>query len=164
MTFTFHMTVTSTDGTVTKGACSDADVRRSLATAARRGHQVEVTPQGGANIAREIPGKGRHSVIYEGARRAGRLTATMREDLRLIATRPAAEFQPETGRIQAGYINSIPPAASSRLRFHGLIAVNGMQVTVSLSARLAILAQDSKPFPWAHVLSSGELADFCDSH
>ena len=29
MTFTFYMTVTSTDGTVAEGACSDAEVRRS---------------------------------------------------------------------------------------------------------------------------------------
>jgi hypothetical protein len=162
MTFTFFMTVTSTDGSVAEGACSDADVKRSIATAARRGYQVEVTPGGGANIAREIPGKGRHSVICKPFRNAGSLTPTVRTDLRLIGLRPTAEFQPGTGRIKAGWLNSIPPAASARLRSHGLVAVDGTTVTVSLSARLAMLARDYAPAPWAHILTPGQLAAFCD--
>lgn len=161
MTFTFFMTVTSTDGTVAEGACSDADVRRSLATAARRGYQVEVTPGGGASIVREIPGKGSHRVTYKPFRNAGNLTPTVRLDLRLIDTR-SSEFQPATGRIKAGYVNSIPPGTSARLRLYGLVAVNGTTVTVSMSARLAMLARDNKPAPWAHILTPSQLADFCD--
>lgn len=161
MDFTFFMTVTSTDGTVAEGACSDADVRRSLATAARRGYQVEVTPNGGASIVREIPGKGSHRVTYKPFRSALNLTPTARLNLRLIDTR-RAEFQPATGRIKAGYVNSIPPAASSSLRSRGLVAVDGTTVTVSMSARLAMLARDHKPAPWAHILTPGQLAGFCD--
>jgi len=160
MTFTFFMTVTSADGTVSEGACSDADVRRSLAVAARRGYQVEVTPRGGANIMREVPGKGRHTVAYYPFRSAGGMTATMREDLRLIGTRKTAEFQPATGRIKAGYVNSIPPGASGALRLRGLVAVDGTTVTVSMSARLAMLARDRRPAPWAYILTPGQLAAF----
>jgi hypothetical protein len=160
MNFTFFMTVTSTDGTAAEGAASDADVRRSLATAARRGYQVEVTPGGGANISREVPGKGRHSVVYKPFRNAGSITPTVRTDLRLIGLRPAAEFQPETGRIKAGWLNSIPPGASARLRSYGLVAVDGVTVTVSMSARLAMLARDYAPAPWAHILTPGQLAAF----
>lgn len=163
MTFTFFMTVTGTDGTVIEGACSDADVRRSIAVAARRGYQVEVTPSGGANISREVPGKGRHWVVYRPFRHAGTMTATVRNDLRLIGIRAAAELQPETGRIKAGYVNSIPPAASATLRSRGLVAVNGTTVTVSVSARLAMLARDYAPAPWAHILTPGQLAAFCES-
>lgn len=163
MTFTFFMTVTGTDGTAAEGACTDEDVKRSLATAARRGYQVEVTPQGGANISREVPGKGRHSVVYKPFRNAGSITPNVRQDLRLISTRATAEFQPGTGRIKAGYVNSIPPAAAGWLRAHGLVAVDGTAVTVSMSARLALLARDHKPVPWAHILTSVQLATFCRS-
>jgi len=158
--FTFYMTVTSTDGTVTEGACTDADIKRSLATAARWGYRVEVTSQGGANIRREIPGKGCHTVIYKPPRSAGNMSATNIADLRLIDIRPTAEFQPETGRIKAGYVNSIPPAATSWLRSRGLVAVDGTTVTVSMSARLAMLARDHKPAPWAHILTPDQLAAF----
>jgi hypothetical protein len=160
MTLTFYMTVTGTDGTVAKGACSDAEVMRSLATAARRGYEVEVTQQGGANITREIPGRGRHTVVYEPFRSAGNLTATSVRDLCLIGIRPTAELQPETGRIKAGYVNSIPPAASDWLRFRGLVAVDGTTVTVSMSARLAMLALGHRPYPWAYILTAAELAEF----
>jgi hypothetical protein len=163
MTFTFFMTVTSTDGTVSEGACSDADVKRSLDVARRRGYQVEVTPSGGVNISREVPGKGRHWVVYKAFRNAGNMTATMRKDLRLIDIRPTAEVEPETGRIKAGYVNSIPPAASAALRSRGLVAVDGTTVTVSMSARLAMLARDFAPPPWGHVLTPGQLAAFCGS-
>lgn len=159
MDFSYFMTVTSTDGTVSEGAGSDADVMRSLVTAARRGYQVEVTPDGGANISREVPGKGRHWVVYRPFRHAGSITATVRNDLRLIGIRPA-ELQPETGRIKAGYVNSIPPAASGWLRAHGLVAVDGTRVTVSMSARLAMLSRDYAPVPWAHILTPGQLAAF----
>ena len=81
--------------------------------------------------------------------------------MRLIGIRPTAEYQPESGRIKAGYINSIPPAASWLLKFHGLIAVDGTTVTISMSARLGLLALRYAPAPWAHILTSGQLADFC---
>lgn len=163
MTFAFFMTVTSADGSVAEGACSGADVRRSLAVAARRGYQVEVTQGGGANISREIPGKGRHSVTYRPFRSALNMSAANLADLRLIDVRLTAEFQPETGRIKAAYVNSIPPAASGRLRFRGLVNVDGTTVTVSMSARLAMLARDYAPAPWGHILTPGQLAAFCDS-
>ena len=163
MTFTFFMTVTGTDGVSAEGACSDADVKRSLTTAARRGYQVEVTPSGGANITRTVPGKGRHTVIYRPFQGALGMTPVMREDLRLISIRKTAEFQPETGRIKAGYVNSIPPSSAARLRFYGLVAVDGTTVTVSMSARLAMLARDYVTPPWAHILTPAQLADFCGS-
>lgn len=160
MQHTFFMTVTSTDGTVTEGACADADIKRALAAAARRGYQTEVTQEGGVNITRVIPGKGRHTVTYKPFRGALGMTPTMREDLRLIGIRPAAELQPGTGRIKAGYVNSIPPGAAAALQSRGLVAVDGTTVTVSVSARLAMLARDHKPAPWAHVLTPAQLTAF----
>lgn len=161
--FTFYMTVTSTDGTVTEGACTDAQVARSLATAARRGYRVEVTPRGGASIVREIPGKGKHWVVYAPFRNAGGFTPTVRNDLRLIGLR-RAEYQPETGRIKAGYVNSIPPAASALLRFRHLVAIDGTAVTVSMSARLAMLAVDSGHAPWSYHPTVAEISDLCNSY
>lgn len=161
MTFTYRMTVTSTDGTSTEGACSDADVRRAVAAAARRGYQVEVKPDGGVNITREIPGSGYRDVTYKPARNAGSVTATMLADLRLIGTRPAAALQPETGRINAGYFGSIPPAASAALRSRGLVTVDGTTVTLSVAARAAMLAQDHHArAPWGHLLTPDQLAAF----
>ena len=159
----FYMTVTSTDGTVAEGTCSDAEVMRSLATASRRGYRVEVTPQGGANITRELPGKGSHTVIYAPIRRVGHLTASVREDLRLIAIRPTAGYEPGTGRIKAGYVNSIPPAASALLLSRGLVTVDGTSAALSMSARLAMLALGRRPYPWGYVLPAAELAEFCAS-
>ena len=155
----FYMTVTSTDGTVSKGACTEAQAARSLATAVRRGYFVEVLPAGGANIRRKVHGTagGNHWVKLEPMRSAGNLTATVRHDLFLIGVRPTATFEPETGRIKAGYINSIPPAASAFLRYRGLVTVSGTTVTISLSARLAMLAQDSGHAPWSYKPSTGEL-------
>ena len=134
---------------------------RSLATAARRGYQVEVTQQGGANITREVPGKGSHTVVYAPMRIVGHLTPSAREDLRLIAIRAAAGFQPGTGRIQAGYVNSIPPAASAVLLSRGLVTVDGTTATLSMSARLVMLALAHRPAPWAYILTAAELAGFC---
>ena len=157
--YDFHMTVTSTDGTVSKGACTEAQAARSLATAVRRGYFVEVLPDGGANIKRKVHGTagGSHWVKLEPARHAGNLTATVRHDLFLIAVRPSATFEPETGRIKAGYVNSIPPGASAFLRYRGLVTVSGTTVTVSLSARLALLAQDNRPIPWSYEPTADEL-------
>lgn len=161
MTFTFLMTVTSTDGTVTEGACADTDVLRSLATAARRGYRVEVTAGGGANISRDVPGKGIHHVAYRPVLSGALgMTATMRADLRLIGIRSVAVLQPGTGRIKAGYVNEIPPAASDQLRRRGLVSISGTTVTVSMSAQLAMLARDYKPAPWAHILAPEQLAAF----
>jgi hypothetical protein len=156
----FYMTVTSTDGTVTKGTCTEAEAARSLATAARRGYFAEVMPDGGTAIMRKVHGTagGEHWVRLEPARHAPRLTATVRHDLFLIAVRPTAVYEPETGRIKAGYINSIPPAASALLRHRGLVTVSGTTVTVSLSARLAMLAQDNRPSPWSYEPSAAELS------
>lgn len=161
--FTFFMTVTSADGTVSEGACSDEQVMRSVATAARRGYKVEVTPQGAAHVTREVPGTGSHVVTYTPFRNAGHLTKTARNDLHLIAVRATAVFDPEAGRIKAGYVNSIPPAASALLRSRGLVHVDGTTVTLSASARLAMLALDHRPAPWGYVVPPEVLAEFLGS-
>ena len=155
---TFYMTVRSADGTTAEGAASDADVVTSLARAARRGYQVELTSRGGADITRTVPGKGRHTVAFKPVRPAGTLTATVRRYLGLIDSRPA-EYDPEKERINAGWISWVPPVATARLRSHGLVSVDGATVTVSLSARLAMSRQDRRPGPWGYVLSGGELAE-----
>ena len=74
----FYMTVTSSDGSVSEGICTEAQAARSLATAARRGYGVEVLPNGGANITRRIHGTapGCHTVKLTPARKAGKLTVT----------------------------------------------------------------------------------------
>jgi hypothetical protein len=163
MTVTFYMTVTSTDGTVSKGTCTEAQAARSLATAARRGYGVEVLPNGGASIRRTVPGRGDHWVSLVPVRYAGKLTPTMRHDLALIASRHRSDFVPGTGRIKAGYVNSIPPGASSLLMGRALVTLAGTAVTVSLSARLAMLAQDNRPIPWAYKPTAAELSDVFSS-
>ncbi len=157
---TFYMTVTQADGTVSEGICTEAQAARSLATAPRRGSRVEILPTGGANIVRKVPGKGDHMVKLVPVRKARELTKTVRFDLYLIGVRHIATFDAETGRIKAGYLNSIPPAASARLRGQGLVTLTGETVTVSLSARLAMLAQD-KTAPWSYHPTAGEINDVC---
>jgi hypothetical protein len=153
------MTVTSADGTVSEGMCTEAQAARSLATATRRGYGVEVLPNGGANIVRCIGTAGRHVVKLEPVRKAGNLTATVRFDLRLIASRHRSDFVPETGRIKAGYVNSIPPGATAGLIARGLVTLTGAAVTVSLSARLAMLARDNRPAPWSYKPAAGEVGE-----
>ena len=157
----FYMAVTNTDGSVHEGICTEAQAARSLATATRRGYFVEVLPNGGANIVRHVPGRGRHVVTLTPTRKAQKLTPTVRFDLKLIASRHRSDFDPETGRIKAGYVNSIPPGASALLMGRGLVTLTGTAVTVSLSARLAMLAQDNRPVPWSYEPSAGELNDVC---
>ena len=157
----FYMTVTMADGSVHEGTCTEAQAARSLATATRRGYSVEVLPNGVASIGRRIGATGRHWVRLTPMRYPGKLTPTARMDLRLIATRHTSEWQPETGRIKAGYVNSIPPGASALLMGRGLVTLAGTAVTVSLSARLAMLAQDSGHAPWSYKPSAGELSDLC---
>ena len=113
---------------------------------------MEVLPDGGADIKRQVHGTagGSHWVKLHQRGSPGRLTATVRHDLFLIAVRPSATLEPETGRIKAGYVTSIPPGASAYLRYRGLVTVSGTTVTVSLSARLAMLAQDHRPVPWSY--------------
>jgi len=151
------MTVTHADGTVAEGACTEAQAARSLATGVRRGYSVEVLPNGGASIMRTIPGRGYHTVRFTPGRTARKLTPTIRQDLALIASRHRSDFNPETGRIKAGYVNSIPPGPSASLMSRGLVTLTGTAVTVSLSARLAILAQDNRPIPWSYKPSTDEL-------
>jgi hypothetical protein len=162
----FYMTVTHADGSAHKGTCTEAQAARSLATASQRGYFIEVLPNGGANIRREVhgPAGGSHWVKLEPARHARKLTPTARLDLALIASRHIAVFVPETGCIKAGYVNSIPPGATSLLRDRGLIALTGSTVTVSLSARLAMLAQDHRPVPWSYEPSAGEVGDLLTAY
>lgn len=149
----FRETVTSADGSTTEGTCSEADAMRTLGRAVRLGYRVEATQNGGAVIVRLIhagtdhwqpPRK--HTVTLEPIAAAGKITATNRLDLGIIdqhrASRSlAARLDPATGRINAG-LNSIPPAATARLMERGLVTVERDAVSVSLAARLAMLAQD----------------------
>jgi len=162
----FYMTVTHADGSVHKGTCTEEQAARSLATASRRGYFIEVLPNGGANIMREVhgPAGGSHWVKLEPIRNAGKLTPTVRTDLALIASRHIAVLVPETGRIKAAYIHSIPPGAASLLRAQGLVTLAGETVTVSLSARLAMLAQDNRPAPWSYEPSAGEMGDLLTAY
>ncbi len=160
MTYAFCMTITHADGSVYEGPVTEAQAVRSLATGSRRGYGVEVLPNGGASIIRPI-GRSYHAVRLTPARNAGKLTATVRQDLALIASRHRSDFVTETGRIKAGYVNSIPPGASALLMGRGLVTLDGTRVTVSLSARLAMLAQDNRPIPWAYKPDAGELDDLC---
>ena len=157
MTAPFRMAVKAADGTRSEGACTEAQVARSLATASSRGYTVEILPDGGFNVLREIPGKGCHVVKVTPVRKVRKLTRTVRSDLALIGTRRAAEFVPATGRINAGYFSSIPPAASADLMGQGLVTLAGNTVTVSLSARIAMLHQDSGHAPWSYKPTALEL-------
>jgi len=151
----FRETVTSADGSTEEGTCTEAQASRLLATAVRRGYTVEATRNGGAVIVRTIPGTAdhwtptrRHTVTLEPLAEAGKVTDTMRSDLVIIGLWPAgrnlaARLNAGTGRIDAG-LNSIPRGAAKRLIERGLVTVTGDAVTVSLSARLAMLAQDHR--------------------
>ena len=143
----FRSTVTSSDGTTSEGTSSEADAWRTLRTAVRRGYSVEATRQGGAIIVREIPHAGdtwqparKHTVTLEPVTHAGTVTATMRGDLDAIARWGRSRLTGD--RIRAGFIYGIPPAATARLMQRGLVTVDGETVSVSLVARLAMLAQD----------------------
>lgn len=166
----FRETVTSADGTTVEGTSSEAHASRLLATAVRRGYAVEATRNGGAVIVRTIPAAGdswtpprRHVVTLEPAKVPGKVTDTMRSDLMIIGLWPTgrrlgARLNAETGRIDAG-LNSIPRGAAKRLVDRGLVTVTDGAVTVSLSARLAMLAQEhhtetSEPFGYYNSLGT----------
>jgi hypothetical protein len=143
----FRMTVINADGTTAEGAYTEADAMCSLRRAVRRGYRVEATRNGGVVITREIPSAGdtwaparKHVVTLEPVAVPGKITGTMRHDLDLIAIRGGSLLA--NGRIKAGYFYGIPPAASARLIARGFVTVRGTAVAVSLSARLAMLAQD----------------------
>jgi hypothetical protein len=150
----FRETVTSADGSTSEGSCSEAQASRLLRRVVRLGYRVEATRSGGAVIVRTIPHGGdtwkparQHTVMLEPVTVAGKITATVRGDLGIVgrwaAGSLAAQFRPETGRIDAG-LNSIPPGAAARLIERGLVTVDGTSVAVSLVARLAMLAQDHR--------------------
>jgi hypothetical protein len=149
----FRETVTSADGTTAEGMCSEAHAATLLQRAVQRGYSVEATRNGGAVIVRTIPGASghwtpprRHTVTLEPVTATGKVTETMRSDLVIVGCWPAgrqlaAHLNAKTGRIDAGF-NSIPPGATRRLIDRGLVTIAGDVVTVSLAARLAMLAQD----------------------
>ena len=58
-------------------------------------------------------------------------------------------------------ISRATPGASALLMGRGLVTLAGTAVTVSLSARLAMLAQDSGHAPWSYKPGAGELSDLC---
>jgi hypothetical protein len=144
----FRETITSADGSTAEGACSEAHAMYTLGRAVRLGYRVEATRHGGAVVVREIPActdrwqlPKRHTVTIEPVMQAGRVTDVNRLDLELVSGRGGSRMQGD--RIKAGYLNSIPPGAAGRLIARGLVTVadDGV-VTVSLVARLAMLAQD----------------------
>ena len=144
----FRETITSADDSTEEGTCGEADALRLLGRAVRLGYRVEATRQGGAVVVREIPActdrwqlPRRHTVTVEPVVQAGRVTGVNRLDLELIGGRGGSWLQGD--RIRAGYLNSIPPGAAGRLIARGLVTVADDGVaTVSLVARLAMLAQD----------------------
>jgi hypothetical protein len=111
---------------------------------ASRSRRIEATRQGGMTITRDVHSGGfaprKHTVTLEPAAPSGKITATVRRDLEAIAVRGSLL---ENGRIKAGFIYGIPPAASARLIACGLVTVEGTAVSVSLAARLAMC-------PWRH--------------
>lgn len=148
----FRETVTDADGAAAEGTCSEAHALALLRRAVRLGYRVEATRHGGAVIAREIPAgtdqwspPRTHTVTLEPVTPAGTVTAANRIDLGIIDRRGGLRrpAQLNHGRIDAG-LNSIPPAAAARLIDRGLVTVDGTTVTVSLIARLAMVAQDHR--------------------
>jgi hypothetical protein len=147
----FREAITSADGTVTAGTCDEAHALSLLRRAVRRGYTVEATRAGGAVIVRTVHDGDyvprRHTVTIEPAVPAGKITKAMRRDLVALADRDARSgpnrIDAGTRRINAG-LYSIPPAATARLADRGLVKIDDDRVTVSLAARLAILAQDHR--------------------
>jgi hypothetical protein len=141
----YRETVTSADGTTENGACSAAHALTLLRTALRRGYRVEATRHGGAVITRDVahtgfaPGPGAHTVTLTPRDRAGVISRTALIDLTLIER---GAWLTSAGRVNAGYLHSIPPAASARLVSRGLADVReDGSVTLSLTARLALIGQ-----------------------
>jgi hypothetical protein len=156
---TFYVTISpAAGGEPWYTSYDEAEAASLLRRAAAHGYMIELTPGGGFNVLREVPGRGCRTIRCEPARRAGNLTATVQRDLDLIALRPGASWE-TSGRIRAGHFSSIPPGASARLRERGLITTEGEAVTVSLQARLARLHQDRRGrSPWSYKPTAGELA------
>lgn len=145
----FSETVTSADGTVSTGTCSEAHAWSLLQRAVRHGYSVEATRTGGAVIVREIPSgsltwtpRRKHTVTLEPSAAAGKITDQMRRDLDAIAARRSGAWL-AAGRINAGFY-TVPKAAAARLVQRGLVTVDGTAVSLSLAARLAMLAQDHR--------------------
>lgn len=149
----FREVITSADGTIAEGTCSEAHALALLRTAVRRGYRAEATRHGGAVVERDVWDGGfaprKHTVTLEPLTPAGALTATVRADLDAIARARAPYFAREganAGRIIAGFRYGIPPATSARLAGRGLVTIGGSgerpAVSLSLAARLAMLAAD----------------------
>jgi hypothetical protein len=143
----FREIITSADGTVTEGQCGEEHALSLLRTAVRRGYRVLATRQGGAVIVRDVwtaatvPAK--RTVELIPSLPCGTLTATVRRDLDMITRARAPHLR--DGRIRAGYFYAVPPAATARLIARGLVTggeTEGRPITVSLAARLAMLAGD----------------------
>jgi hypothetical protein len=141
----FRETVTAGDGASHTGACSEVHALSLLYTAVRRGYSVEATRDGGAVIVRILPGGARRTVTLEPAAPAGTVTRTMRSDLNLITLRGGSGRASLAGGCILAPFYRCPPAATARLVARGLVTVTDTGgVTVSLSARLAMLAQDHR--------------------
>lgn len=143
----FNTVVTLADGTTSNGTCNETEAIRLLTKAVQRGYSVEATRSGGAVIVRMIPASTdrwtlprKHTVTFEPVTPVGTVTQVQRRDLVAITRRRAGSWLVK-GRIHAG-LYSIPPAAAGRLVQRGLVTINGTDVSVSLVARLAMLAQD----------------------
>ena len=141
----FRELITNADGATAEGRSTEEHAMTLLRIATRRGYRIEATRQGGMTITRDVHSGGfaprKHTVTLEPAAPSGKITATVRRDLEAIAVRGSLL---ENGRIKAGFIYGIPPAASARLIACGLVTVEGTAVSVSLAARLAMCAQDHR--------------------
>lgn len=145
----FREIITSADGTVTEGTCTEAHAASLLARAVRLGYRVTATRSGGSVIVRDIPSVAgcvprRRMVTLEPAVPCGTLTATVRRDLAAVDKARAPYLR--DGRICAGFY-TVPPTATARLIGRALVTVSDAKgerspVVVSLVARLAMLAAD----------------------
>ncbi|MEU0275554.1 hypothetical protein [Streptomyces sp. NPDC006307] len=136
------------------GTASEQHATMLLTTARRRGYDVEFTPAGGALITwtRHLFGPGEGSVVraersieLEPVTPVGALSATTRLDLHLIAGDRHARYVEKDGRrVISGLLWEIPAFTTARLGARGLVVEDGDQLRLSLTARLALLAQQHR--------------------
>jgi hypothetical protein len=159
----YHVTITATDGSTTTGTYSEAQALSLLRRSVARGCTVEASRRGGARIVRKVRtvhtsyGPPSERVITLEPATPARPTAQVRADLegigrrRSFLVREASHYQRgRIGRIYAG-LYAIPPGTAAKLVARGLVVIGEAyatctdtraDVSLSLAARLAMLAQD----------------------
>lgn len=137
-------------GGIAEGSASERHAVAALVRAVRRGYAVEATPTGGALITwsrSEFTAGGNvvraeRSITLEPFTPTGVLSPAMREDLALIAGDRHARYAEENGRrVITGLVWRIPAFTTARLRARGLVVEEDGLLRLSLTARLALLAQ-----------------------